>query len=762
MSLRHVYISHAGPDAAVATTLASHIRNAGHDTRVDTLDLSIGDNVIDFMNDGIHRAHTVVILLSRHLSTAPWQKLEIDSAIWNEHAQNGGRCLVIRLDESPIPPLLGPKIYGTLDIANRGSLQTLVEQLCRETFEAPGVSSIVADALQRSSRNPFRHLRAEFFEDRPDLHARAFAPPDPVTLGSLQEMKPTFLEGTRGSGKSMLLLSLRARNYLLRTNHGADLPRIFGLYLKLTRGAICNAGFALQDKATAADLVPATLGQLTDLSEQELVLQLTESLFSELSFCSNEGLIKSDKSAMKALVRAAASQLFEGGVSVDTLEGLLDLLADTHKRLAAYIRRRFIYDERPTLPVASFDLQQLKRTLELVARHIPLLNPTSFFVLLDEYENLLPYQQQIVNTFVKLGPPHISVKIAKKLASDDTSATTTGQELQETHDYNRVPLVHDLENAVQRTRYYDFLRLMVTNLCACEDIPGVDVDRLLPKDTTEEVAEDRIEEEVAKLAKVTVAEFREFDEERRREKMTYYREAAIYRVLLSGKGRHRDKRFSGFAELAFVSSGVIRYFQEILGVAYHLSFAGDEGAAELPAPLVISPEHQSRAVHIISQHNLTTLSRNVERHGEELKYFLLDLGDCLRHKLLKHTSEPEAARLTIQDPEMLSQPEMAPLRTILSIGMREGVFQTKEGLPAFKPKHSSDPQPSEFAISRIFAPVLQLSPRLRWRTTVTCESLLGLAKPGNRAKAMQELKAVIVRQKTASASQISLLEGGVQ
>src|SRR5207245_1716140 len=142
--------------------------------------------------------------------------------------------------------------------------------------------------------------------------------------------------------------------------------------------------------------------------------------------------------------------------------------------------------------------------------------------------------------------------------------------------------------------------------------------------------------------------------------------------VLLAKGRHPDKRFCGFKELAFVSSGVIRYFQEILGVAYHLTF----GSEPVPAgDLVLPPAKQSQAVHFVSQHNLTTLSRNVEHYGEDLKYFLLDLGDCLRHKLLKHTSEPEAARLTIEDPERLDDEEMVLLKRMLVVGVREGVFQ---------------------------------------------------------------------------------------
>jgi hypothetical protein len=123
----------------------------------------------------------------------------------------------------------------------------------------------------------------------------------------------------------------------------------------------------------------------------------------------------------------------------------------------------------------------------------------------------------------------------------------------------------------------------------------------------------------------------------------------------------------------------------------------------------------------------------------------LDLGSCLKHKLLKHTSEPEAARLTIVDPEMLEGKEMDILKCILSIGEREGVFQTKEGIPAFKPKHTYDPQPSEFNICRIYAPVLEISPRLRWRTSVDCEYLLGLLTPSKRAKAIKHLIELMVK-----------------
>ena len=735
MGIQKVFVSHAGQDAGVATDLALQLRNAGHDAKIDTLDLSLGDDTIAFMNDGIANAAVVIILFSEHTPTAEWQKLEIDAAIWSQVAQGGGRCIVVRLDDTPVPPILGPKVYGRLKPSGHESLRELVEGICGVLFSGQTTSSLVAEAFRPDSRNPFRHLRAEFFEDQPELHARTFALPEAVKVGALEDMKPCILEGSRGTGKSMLLLSLRARNFLLRLPEERHAPQRFGFYLKLTRGAICNAGVRFD-----ADRLEATVDNvvLTDVAEQELMVQMTESLFSELAYCAGHRLIECDRAAERHLCEDADDLLLDAKDSVAvSFEDLQIKLGKLHKRLAEFIRRRFIYGESVSVPTATFDMEQFKRVVELVRRRIASLASSTFVILLDEYENLLLHQKRLVNSIVKLGPPQISIKIARKLASGDTPGTTTGQELQEIHDYTRVPLVYNLEDPAEKTAYRDLLRHMVQNMVTLEGDRPFDMDELLPRFAGAEVEQQSCLAEVARLHKMTVEEFNRLPDDKRRDKKTYYGQAAVYRVLLGRPGRHREKRFAGFRELALLGSGVIRYFQEFLSVGYHLTF----GAKSPPeGTLVLPAERQSRAVHVVSQHNLTTLSRNVEEYGEELKYFLLDLGDCLRHKLLRHSSEPEAARVTIEDPEMLEQRPMATLKRVLAVGEREGVFQTREGLPAYKPKHRADPQPAEFNICRVYAPVLQISPRLRWRTTLKCRQLQGLLQPGERADAVREVK----------------------
>jgi TIR domain len=125
--MKHIFISHAGADGSTAARLQAHLKNAGHDAKVDTQELTLGINSIEFMNQGIAEAHTIIILHSCHTPNASWQKLEIDAAVWNQTAQNGGMCIVIRLDETPVPPLLGPRLYGRLDVTDPSSWQKVEE-----------------------------------------------------------------------------------------------------------------------------------------------------------------------------------------------------------------------------------------------------------------------------------------------------------------------------------------------------------------------------------------------------------------------------------------------------------------------------------------------------------------------------------------------------------------------------------------------------------------------------------------------------------
>jgi hypothetical protein len=745
--MKHIFISHAGKDSSVAEQLYSDLKDVGHDVCIDLKELKFGDDTIDFMNSAIAEAHTVLIVFSRHTDTAVWQRKEINAAVWNETAQDGGKVIVVKVGTVTLPPLLGPKLYGSLD---NSDYKATLQKLCTEIVSTRSATKVIGEALAENSTNPFWRVRAEYFEEMPGLMAQAFSPPISGTFANWEEMLPCFLEGSRGTGKTMLLLSLRARILAARTlaadqssRSTKSLSDLFGIYLRLVRGAICNAGFDKSDGHLNEAVDKAELVQLSDLFSQEFYLCIIESLVSELSACLKERHVTLDSNSHADLATALAKMVsgYTSGRLLDC-EELLDHFAEMHIRLSDFIRRKFIYRESPSVPFTHVDMSLFKRAVALVRKHVPLLAKSQFTVLLDEYENLLDYQKLVVNSLVKFGPPDFSVKVGRKAGTIETFATNAGQELQESHDYTRIPLVYSVDDDADFGRYLQLLDNMVKRTLASHNMKELSLSELLPSDESQEVPQERVIKQVHSLLRVTADDFEAWDEKKQNEQITYYREAAIYRDLYGTPGRRTKKRFSGHKELAFVSSGVIRYFQEIVGMAFHLQCSSNSTDDAL------APRYQTEAVYIVSDHNLSMLSRNVETYGESLKYFLLDIGDCLRQKLLKHTSEPEAGRIAIRDPESLSEPQYGLLRRMIHTGVKEGVFQTVEGRPGIRPKHVEDPQPVEINIARIYAPTLQISPRLRWPTQFACSDLTGLLSPAERRRTKARLIERLVGKNT--------------
>lgn len=425
--MKHIFISHAGKDSAIATTLHDDLRNVGHDVQIDLKVLTLGDDTIEFMDEAIAHAHTVIILYSQHTQTAKWQRLEINASVWNELAQSGGKVIVLKLDGTPVPPLLGPKMYGSLEPAE---YQKTLKRLCQEITSQPTDTALVCQALHEGSSNPFWRVRAEYFEEMPALLAKAFSPPDAAKARVLEEMRPCFLEGSRGTGKTMLLLSLRGRIYASRSEPSKSLASLFGFYLRLNKGAFCNAGVRGVDEGGGKSISDSTLDQLTDTYAQELYLGLIESMISELVNCAKAKQLLMDSETEMGVVRAITQAIH--GPSAPARSSLKDLLVhfgELHRQLSDFIRRKFIYQEPCSVPFTSFDLEVFRRVIEIVKAQIPSLEKSQFTILLDEYENLSAYQKLVVNSLIKLGPPFLSVKVARKVGTEEVSRTTRRYEL---------------------------------------------------------------------------------------------------------------------------------------------------------------------------------------------------------------------------------------------------------------------------------------------------------------------------------------------
>ena len=140
--------------------------------------------------------------------------------------------------------------------------------------------------------------------------ADAFSPPDAAKVRILEEMKPCFLEGSRGTGKTMLLLSLRSRIYISRSDSSRSLNDLFGCYVRLERGAYCNAGLRVMAEGSDTAVDHALLMQLTDTFAQEFYLSILESMVSEVAYCITTHSLALDAAGESSLIHAIMQALY--------------------------------------------------------------------------------------------------------------------------------------------------------------------------------------------------------------------------------------------------------------------------------------------------------------------------------------------------------------------------------------------------------------------------------------------------------------------
>ena len=67
------------------------------------------------------------------------------------------------------------------------------------------------------------------------------------------------------------------------------------------------------------------------------------------------------------------------------------------------------------------------------------------------------------------------------------------------------------------------------------------------------------------------------------------------------------------------------------------------------------------------------------------------------------------------------------------------VFHLESIDKAFRPKNQFKPQTAELIINRIYCPALEISPRSRWRITVSVDDLLGLLNNSSRDNTFKSL-----------------------
>ena len=430
----------------------------------------------------------------------------------------------------------------------------------------------------------------------------------------------------------------------------------------------------------------------------------------------------------RSLLEFAASMHLANCTNIDDAVNLLNM---SRLRFEAMINNVADCDR------ASLSLQGAPIDGLLTAvKALPHFANTSFFFLLDEYENFDSPQQRVVNTLIKHCGELYSFKVGVREFGDSQRATLNEHEkLRHPADYKRI----DLSTALHR-RFSEFAaRVCRQRLKSVFGSQEWDIKRLFPVLTAEKEAALLGVDKVVRPMRLRLLETaRSSPEQQRwiagadsleiytlglraeaedvslvdklqavaRDQRRWKRQYGNYKYAYLFTIRKRkagiSKYYSGWNVYCQLAASNIRFLLELVDQALtsHIESAGDPGAP-------ISPEVQTNAAYATGQKSLRELE-GLSLSGAKLTRFLLGLGrifQMMAEDPVGHT--PEVNQFHLAGDVLVSKH-----REFATMLLREGIMHLAlSWYRGSKLQDRTDIRQFDYGIHPIFAPVFGFSYR---------------------------------------------------
>lgn len=110
MRRRVVFISHAGADSQAALEIAEALTELGLEVELDREQLRGGDSFLTFMESALSGCDYCLLLWSRAASEGKYVQVEWEAALYKTIEESRRFLLIGRLEDFPVPALLGPRL----------------------------------------------------------------------------------------------------------------------------------------------------------------------------------------------------------------------------------------------------------------------------------------------------------------------------------------------------------------------------------------------------------------------------------------------------------------------------------------------------------------------------------------------------------------------------------------------------------------------------------------------------------------------------
>ena len=387
------------------------------------------------------------------------------------------------------------------------------------------------------------------------------------------------------------------------------------------------------------------------------------------------------------------------------------------------------------------------RTFSESLRDAELLGDRVIFCCIDEYENLLDYQQAILNTYIKHAEPPLSYKIGVRKNGLRNRRTLDGQ------DVLRVPDdCLELEIADEGFDYFakavaelrlkyardegapvsDNLKEFLEELSISEEADLLGADRIAdgileelkgtpaydyflnkPKNETYFLRfwQESEEAPLSELAQAWMSNETEW-----KTRIGNYGYASLFWLSKGRKGVRIRKYYCGERTLLSLAAGNIRYFLELIDTAIANEL---DSSQENIRRLTVSAKSQTIAARDVGKRRLNQLE-GLADHGVQLKRLVLAVGKVFFELAREPNGKtPEVTSFVLSG----TTEEATRIQALLQEGVGHLAFESDIRT---KPTSNSEVRDDEYRLHRIFSAFFEISHRKKRRMTIDAKHLLSV------------------------------------
>lgn len=576
--------------------------------------------------------------------------------------------------------------------------------------------------------NPFSIDRAEQLGDRLfEFYSNH------KNFDGLLKNKSLILEGGRGSGKTMFFLY---NSYFSKKKEAISKGINFKKFLSdqnligIHFRADSNFVTAFQHKGLNENEWKPYFGHFINISLSKRLVEIIIDIESSLD-SKNENIIFNFSNEIQTL--------FNTKLIIDNFKKLLKIITEEEIKLMNFINNL----NRVESPIVIGN----GYLLNLIAKSLlsqKLMKDKSIHVFIDEYENLLTYQQQILNTLIK-HPNPVIIDVGIRNEGLKTHQTLAESEIiTHPHDFNHFNFEKFTPKEYEEL-ILDICKkrlLKIDDLVKLNDPKYLDIKYYLGKyNIKEEVSFFMKKEQINNLKSLIISrignekKFELFyntddiillrlnivllernslsvDDLLIELKKYLNKENSKYDDLLHNnknglvylicKENRVDKLYYGFNTYISISSGIIRFFIELCEVAFKNAFRNNNLDFNNPRPLTAN--EQTQAAYYVSQCKVNDIETYTP-YSDKMKRFVMLLGGIFEnfHRDIK-LSEPEKNHFSTNFDKLKTES-----KDFLKSAELYSVLQKKEQTKIKSSDINSNN--SEFHLNHIYAPYFHISPR---------------------------------------------------